>query len=162
MVAGVGNVKITGLVHRHARGKEESRHGRLAAVPAVARFPGTGDGVDSPRGIHPADALAVVLGDVDIAGLVHRHSYRKVHLRLARPPAVPGVTRLTGPRDGVDFPAVFCLRPGCCRQECPANEEFEQKSHRMLHGADFPFKQGIILSFMVEPRPGSRTLTSHC
>ena len=73
---GIGDVEIAGSVNRHPLGPPSNALDRRAAVSAETPFPGARDGGDDPGGIHPADAVVVGIGDVDITGAIHRHPFR--------------------------------------------------------------------------------------
>ena len=88
MVVAIGNVDVAGPVRRHVIGKVQLRLAGRAAVPAEAALPRPGDRGDRSRGIDPANAVVVGIGDVDVAREVHRHAPGAVQPRLDRRPPV--------------------------------------------------------------------------
>ena len=91
VVARVGDVEIARSVHRHAPRAVELRRRGLAAVTAVSAHACAGDGRDVARALrHLADAVIVVVRDVDVPRRVHRHAEREVQLRQRGRCAITG------------------------------------------------------------------------
>ena len=87
VVARIGNVEVAGVVHRHAGGAPQLSRGGRAAVSAVALCPRPRDSGDDAVGGHLADAVVARIGNVEVAGVVHRRVRRKVQpCRGGRPP----------------------------------------------------------------------------
>ena len=104
IVTVISDVDIARRVHRQSRGAKELRLDRRASVPAEAAFPGPRDRGDRPRRIHLADAVVSGIGDVNVAGPVHRQTRGAMELRLDRRASVPAEAVPHRPRDLGDRP----------------------------------------------------------
>ena len=70
-----------GRIHPDARGIIQARAQRLAVATGEARVARAGDGGDGAVGRDLADALILIIGDINIARSVERHAAREVELR---------------------------------------------------------------------------------
>ena len=73
-----------------------------AAVPAEPSLPRPRNGGDRPSGIHLADAVAVGIGDIEVARAVHCHAIGQVETHLSCRAAV--LAEPTTTRNGSDRP----------------------------------------------------------
>ena len=73
LVVRIADVDVARPVHRYALGVVELGLGRLTPVAAEASRSRARKSGDDPRGVHLADPLAQLLGDVEVARPVHRH-----------------------------------------------------------------------------------------
>ena len=111
----VGDVEVTGSVERQALGIGESGGGGGAAVPgevALAvpdRAAPRDRGDDARHGVHPANALVVLIGDEQVAGSIHGQELRRIEAGRGRRAAIAAeaAAALEGSKepDGVDLRA---------------------------------------------------------
>ena len=88
----VRNVDIPGTIHRHASGIVEFRAGRHASIAVVTRSPIARHRADISRCVYLADALVVLVRDVDIPGTIQRHASGIVEFRAGRRVSIAEVT----------------------------------------------------------------------
>ena len=120
LVEGIGDVEVARPVHRHAMGISELRLGRRTPVPAETARAGPRDRSDRPGGIHLADAVVALIGDVEVARPVHRHAIGAVELRLDRRTLVPN----RYPTDEcINSIASLRLHPGRCGEQRQAADD---------------------------------------
>ena len=86
----VADVQIARGVYGHRRRKAQRRRGGRASVTGELRGTGTDDGRDDPSaGVHPTDPVVEEIGDVEIAGLIGRHTARLSETRLRGRATIP-------------------------------------------------------------------------
>src|SRR5262249_22562918 len=79
VIAGVSDVNIAVFINSHILRFEESRRLRRAAIAAESRQAVTGDCADhAGRRGHLANAIVVVITDVDVASAINRDAYREI------------------------------------------------------------------------------------
>src|SRR5208282_5051307 len=102
VVAGIGEEEVTGGIHRDAvRLVKLGLRGRTV-VAAEARYPSARDGGDDAVGADLADPVVAGVGDVEVAGGVHRDALRMVELGSRGRTAVATEARYPSARDGTD------------------------------------------------------------
>ena len=86
IVVRVGDVDVARAVHRNIYGAEELRLNRWPPVTAEkpAALAGSRDRGDGAREIHPANAVVVGIGNIEVPPAVHRNATRVVERRLNR------------------------------------------------------------------------------
>ena len=107
MVCEIGDVEVACAIHHHASGLVQLGLDRRAAVPAESPLSRARNGGDRPRGIDLANAVVVLIGDVEVARPVHRHASGQEERRLDRRAAVSAEASLFRARDGGDRPGAI-------------------------------------------------------
>ena len=90
LVAAVGDVEMAGAVHRYTEREIEPRLGRRAVVAAEPRYARPRDRRDHAVRRHPADAVIIEVGEVEVAAAIECHADRAVELRGGGRATVPG------------------------------------------------------------------------
>ena len=102
VVVGVGDVKISGFVDRHAIRTVHPGLGGHVGVPEVAEIAGPRIGGDVAVGIHLANPAVGRIGNVHVAGAVKRDRGGKREIRRRRRPSVSRKSRRTHARYRAD------------------------------------------------------------
>ena len=88
VIAGIGNVEVARIIHRHAAGVVKLRLDCRAAVPAVTPLSGSRYRGDDAPCIHLADAVIAGIGDVEATRIIYSYAVWMDELRLSRWPVV--------------------------------------------------------------------------
>src|SRR5450759_3953618 len=102
VIAGIGNVQVTGSINRQAGGCVALCVEGGSSIAAEVRRPIPGDG--RYRSVQRNLSQAVVPGirDVEVTGSIYRHTVRAGKLRVDRATAVARIAGGAGPRDSGD------------------------------------------------------------
>src|SRR5208282_1918354 len=90
-IAKVHDIEVARAVHRHAIGLEEFRAGGWTVVPAIAPGSVARHRGNDAAGVHLADALVIIIHDIEVARAVHRHAIGTVEFRAGGWDVVPVV-----------------------------------------------------------------------
>ena len=108
--AEIGHVEAACGVHGQAERVPQLRVDGRAAIAGVTRQAIAREGGDQAAGRHLADDVVAGVGDVEIAGGIHRHSLGRRDLGVGGRPAISRITRRAVTGDGEDLAAVATLR----------------------------------------------------
>ena len=77
-VVAVGDVEVSGRIHRHPSWEVQTGADSGAAIAGEASNPIAGHGGNNPGSIDLADTVIISVGDVEVSGRIHRHPVGEV------------------------------------------------------------------------------------